>query len=212
MHGRARVHMSLLVRTHSVPAHGCCEPPANQSVRRAPGCVCRGREGASLACALSEPAKCHAQGCAAVVLHSLMCSPDAVAVATRVAKECQLSRPVVAKLLSRIDTKAQAPFSEPLLPSVGSFTRLNQLSARNRALRLKQDEGEGEGEDAGGAAAGASGKRKGWSVDVNKLKRQRKRRCPSVAGVNEEGGGAGGARRKRVRPSGGEHLRARACL
>jgi len=128
------------------------------------------------------------QGCAVVGLESLMCSPDAVAVTTRVAKECQLSRAVVAKLLSRIDTKAKAPFSEPLLSSMSS--RLNQLSARKRVVRQKPDatpDGEGAAEPGGAAA----GKRKGWSVDVTKLKRQRKRRA--TGGGDGDGSGKGGA-------------------
>ena len=169
-------------------------------------------EGGTSACAVSERATCNEQGCAAVALQSLMCSPDAIAVTTRVAKECQLSRAVVAKLLSRIDTKAKAPFSEPLLPSVGS--RLNQLTARKRATRLKPDDGEGkEARDAGSEAAGAFGKRKGGSVDVKKLKRQRKPRSKGGAGGDEEGVVAGGKRRKRSRiPAGnGAWRTARPC-
>jgi len=127
-------------------------------------------------------------------LRSLVSSPEGISIVLRVARECQLSREVVAKLLCKIDTKSKAPFSEPLMPPVG--TRLNQLSARKRAPRLRKDWGHGRGEDGG--AGGAAGNR--WSVGMSKLKRQRKRQSDAeITGEN----GAGGKRRRRAKQTAG---------
>ena len=125
-------------------------------------------------------------GLGQVELRSLVCTPEAVALTMRVARDCQLSREVAAKLLSLVDTKSKAPFSEPLLPSVGS--RLTQLSARKRQSR--QDDALHD-ENAG------AGAKKGYKVDVNNLKRQRKRR--TTLEIASDGLAAGGQGRKRAK-------------
>ena len=104
------------------------------------------------------------------------------------ARECQLSREVVARLLCKVDTKSRAPFSEPLLPSVGS--RLTQLSGRKGAARQRKDNGAAaEGEEAGaGAGSGGKGERKAWSLDMSKLKRQRKRRTTAEIAADKAAG------------------------
>jgi len=120
---------------------------------------------------------CGVQDCGNVTLYSLVCSPDGVRVVDRIARECQLSREVVARLLCKVDTRKNGPFAEPLLMSVG--TRLNQLSARKRVTRSRSDNNECEESGVGtrgGVGGGVGGARKGWSLDVNTLKRQRKRR------------------------------------
>jgi hypothetical protein len=148
-----------------------------------------------------------------VTLKSLVCSPDGVTVATHVARECQLSREVVARLLCKVDTKSRAPFSEPLLPSVGS--RLTQLSGRKGAARQRKDNGAAaEGEEAGaGAGSGGKGERKAWSLDMSKLKRQRKRRTTAEIAA-DKAAGAESKGRKRPKKDGGACMYAcvRVCV
>jgi len=117
----------------------------------------------------------------------------------RIARECQLSREVVARLLCKVDTRKNAPFAGPLLLSVG--TRLNQLSARKRVTRSRSDNNECEESGVGtrgGVGGGVGGARKGWSLDVNTLKRQRKRRSTfdTTADADERVAGKGPKRNR----------------